>query len=825
MNRNLTPDFTLFSFVRWPGLIAIAGLLSVLAPAQAPHQRSFSFEYAATVRDVPTGARKVELWLPVPHDDQYQQITGLKVDSPYPYKILSAQYGNRMLHLIVSDPKQSSFTVTVRFSAVRYEHLNVALLDGDGTAVTKNRDEAPDPDMARWLRPDRLVPLDDKIRTWAREVVAQAGAKTELEKARAIYNHVVATVKYDKTGQGWGRGDIYYACDARRGNCTDFHAIFIGYCRALGIPARFSIGFPLPRERGEGQISGYHCWAECFVKGIGWIPVDASEAAKDPSRRDYFFGAHDENRIEFTRGRDLTLVPKQAAEPTNYFIYPYAEVDGQMHAAIDRSFRYQDINARQSRSETPDAPVRHAASAVPDLSHEVESLRQRVTDLEAQNREMLELLRAMNAKLEATAASQPLMMQAKARPAEVAREAEPPQRPAPTTQQPQPAPGKSAAAATAPEPVKWTDVVAGGSRFKLYGFLRLDLMYDSQRPAGNPQSPFFIATPDAAGNRKGAENFSMTPRLTRLGLDYTGPRIATLGDAKLTGKFEIDFNAGGTESRPLFRERFAWLKLSWDRFSLEAGQDRDLVSPLLPTPNQTGDMSYAGNTGDRRPMVRAEWNQKAGKGQWSLAGAAGLTSAIDAQDLDNNGYRDGEESGRPNLQSRIGYSRGLWVKDQAVNIGFGGFYGWTQTTRAFAGRTDFRSQLLAVDYTVPLAEKVLLRGEGWWGRNLNDIRGGIAQGINPNTGREIRARGGWAELNFRVSKYWMLLPGFTDDDPVDADIPNGGRTRNRSVYFGQRITPSGNYMIGVDYYRWRTDYKGSRAGIDNRMNIFFQYSF
>jgi hypothetical protein len=267
------------------------------------------------------------------------------------------------------------------------------------------------------------------------------------------------------------------------------------------------------------------------------------------------------------------------------------------------------------------------------------------------------------------------------------------------------------------------------------------------------------------------------------------------------------------------------LRLSWERFALEAGQDRDLVSPLLPTPNQTGDMSYAGNTGDRRPMIRAEWNQKTSLGQWSLAGAVGLTGAIDAQDLDNNGYRDGEESGRPNVQTRVGYSRAMWVKDQVADIGFGGFYGWETTTRAFDGRTEFRSQLLAFDYTVPLAERVLLRGEGWWGRNLNDIRGGIGQGINPVTGGEIRAHGAWAELNFRVSKYWLLLPGLTDDDPLDGDIPNGGRTRNRTVYFGQRITPSGNFLIGVDYYRWRTDYKGSRSGVDNRMNIFFQYSF
>jgi hypothetical protein len=217
MHRNLTPELIFASALR-----CLAGLRCVMAvflivgaaQAQALRERVFSFEYSATVRDIPVGAAKVDLWLPVPHDDPYQKITGLTVDSSYPYKIQAAQYGNRILHLIVSEPKQSVFTVTVRFTALRYEHLNTALLHGNGTAVA-NKAAAPDPDLARWLQPDRLVPLNDKIKAWAHEVVAQAGAKTDLEKARAIYNHIVATVKYDKSGQGWGRGDIYYACDAR----------------------------------------------------------------------------------------------------------------------------------------------------------------------------------------------------------------------------------------------------------------------------------------------------------------------------------------------------------------------------------------------------------------------------------------------------------------------------------------------------------------------------------------------------------------------------------------------------------------------------------
>ena len=148
-------------------------------------------------------------------------------------------------------------------------------------------------------------------------------------------------MRYDKSGTGWGRGDALFACDARRGNCTDFHALVIGMARSVGIPARFAIGLPLPAARGAGEIPGYHCWAELYVEGRGWVPVDTSEAAKDPARRDYFFGHHDENRLEFSRGRHLTLVPAQQGPPLNFFVYPYAEVDGKPHEAIEREVDIQ----------------------------------------------------------------------------------------------------------------------------------------------------------------------------------------------------------------------------------------------------------------------------------------------------------------------------------------------------------------------------------------------------------------------------------------------------------------------------------------------------
>ena len=332
------------AITRTAGLIVFTAMLYA---ASTTHERRFGIDYSVSIDKIPTLANTVEIWLPVPHDSPYQSISRLELTSDdlsyregfqvtaTKSKIETGEYGNKMFHIRFNPHGATqSIALNMQFVVKRLEHQRPT---GGETSSDK------DPNIQRWLAPDRLVPLDNKIRGWAQEVVDAAGAKTDFEKARAIYNHIVATVKYDKTGQGWGRGDIYYACDARRGNCTDFHAIFIGYARALGIPARFSIGLPIPKERGQGIIAGYHCWTEFYIKGMGWIPLDASEAAKDPTRREYFFGAHDENRVEFSRGRDITLTPRQQGEPLNYFVYPYVEVDGKPYANVKSTFRYGDI--------------------------------------------------------------------------------------------------------------------------------------------------------------------------------------------------------------------------------------------------------------------------------------------------------------------------------------------------------------------------------------------------------------------------------------------------------------------------------------------------
>jgi len=328
--------------IRLQGMLCVlmlCGLPSALRAEDPPvHERRVRFTYSAEVREVPRGARDVTLWLPFPPSNEYQEISNIAVRSDVPTSVnREEEYGNQVLSLTAQNPGARPVRVELQFDVVRRERRNAAVV------ARKPAQSPPAVERIeeRWLEPDRLVPLDGKVLDLALDVTR--GHASRLEQARAIYDYTVSTLKYDKSGTGWGRGDIEYACNEKRGNCTDFHAVFIGLCRARGIPARFEIGFSLPTDKSSGEITGYHCWADCYIDGYGWIPADCSEAQKHSERREYFFGAHDEHRVSFSTGRDLELKPSQKGERLNFFVYPYAEVDGRPCDKIDRKIRYENL--------------------------------------------------------------------------------------------------------------------------------------------------------------------------------------------------------------------------------------------------------------------------------------------------------------------------------------------------------------------------------------------------------------------------------------------------------------------------------------------------
>jgi transglutaminase-like putative cysteine protease len=309
-------------------------LLSMCVYAQ--ETRHFTFHYGFTVKEVPAGER-VRVWIPAAHSDAFQEVKITSATGDLPLKkTRESNYGNEIYFAETSKAKAGDLHFEVVYDVVRHER--VILSSGIPHMAEVKLDSRQ---RTEYLRPDKLVPVTGLPADLATKVTE--GKTAPLDKARAIYDYVFSTLRYDKTGTGWGRGDVLYACDAKKGNCTDFHSLFIAMARSQGIPARFEIGFPLPPDKHSGEIAGYHCWADFFEPQHGWVPVDISEAWKHQERRDYFFGAHDTNRVEFTMGRDLRLNPPQDGEPLNYFVYPYVEVGGKPYSPVSTAFSFADV--------------------------------------------------------------------------------------------------------------------------------------------------------------------------------------------------------------------------------------------------------------------------------------------------------------------------------------------------------------------------------------------------------------------------------------------------------------------------------------------------
>ena len=322
-------------------LALLAVLFSAVAISAAQSVRHFSFHYGFTVKDVPAGER-VRVWFPIAHSDEFQEVRVSSAQGDLPLKKThESRFGNEMYYAESARAKGGDAHFEIVYDVVRHEHLTLGLNRPRLQEASLKKKESE-----QYLAPDKLVPVTGLPAQLAAQVASDKSS--QLDKAHAIYDYVFSNMRYDKTGTGWGHGDVLYACDAKKGNCTDFHSLFIAMARSQQIPARFEIGFPLPTGKTSSEVAGYHCWAEFFNPQNGWVPVDISEAWKHPEKKDYFFGAHDVNRVQFSIGRDLKLNPPQQGDPLNYFVYPYVEVGGKQHQNVSFAFSFANEGGTQA---------------------------------------------------------------------------------------------------------------------------------------------------------------------------------------------------------------------------------------------------------------------------------------------------------------------------------------------------------------------------------------------------------------------------------------------------------------------------------------------
>lgn len=310
-------------------LLAVLFCLALPVAVFAASEVSGTITMEFDLSDQPAD-QEAKLWIPYPVSDANQLITHMKISGDYDESAVytDQKYSTPMLYARWEKGAKSR-KLTMSFAAVRQEVIKKDFPKEEGNWDPR--------DYALYLSPTSRGPIDGPVADLAKKIV---GDKTSVyDKAKAIYDWICENMYRDPATKGCGPGDVCALLVTPGGKCTDIHSVFVALCRAAGVPAREVFGIRMGKKPVQDISKWQHCWAEFFLPGYGWVPVDPADVrkmmlkqnlklgdAKTKAYREYFWGGWDAYRVKLAEGRDLILNPPQANGPINTFGYPYAEV-------------------------------------------------------------------------------------------------------------------------------------------------------------------------------------------------------------------------------------------------------------------------------------------------------------------------------------------------------------------------------------------------------------------------------------------------------------------------------------------------------------------
>ncbi len=361
------------------------------------------------------------------------------------------------------------------------------------------------------------------------------------------------------------------------------------------------------------------------------------------------------------------------------------------------------------------------------------------------------------------------------------------------------------------------------SRIEFYGYAKLDMAYDTGRVAPGNYALFVDPLPL---NQNNNSQYNMTANQTRLGMNFTA---MDTGDAKVTGKLEVDFYGNGVannKAAPLLRH--AYLMVAWPKydFSILAGQTSDIISPLVaPTINYTV-LWDQGNIGYRRPQLRFDKGWKMGdksRFDWQL----GFTwNAGHAYTNVSGVYNSGVTSDSPTFQTRFGFTF-PGASSRPVNLGISGHYGREVFLAGTQNETSKRlsSYSYNFDASVPLSKKWTFQGEYFYGADLDQYFGGSSQAIDLTHERGTISQGGWAAISYQHSPNLAFNFGGGADSPRISYLETGARGNNESLFANVWYTLAKQTQVGFEVSRLSTGYVEKPTVTAMRYQLAFQYNF
>jgi transglutaminase-like putative cysteine protease len=362
---------------------AVAGITAALpainfaqtATTARPAERQFSpqpgswrtFEVTTRVDIVkPQGVTRV--WLPIPSvNTDWQKSLESSFSSNGKTELTADQHdGARMLYVEFAANEAQPFVELTSRIQTQNRAVDWSVKQNVSEDATTRK---------YWTRATSLLPTDGIVRKTATEAIK--GANTDVEKAQKIYDWIVANSYREPKVRGCGEGDIKTMLETGNlgGKCADLNALFVGLCRSVGLPARDVYGLRVaPSAFGYKELGGnpaslkgaQHCRAEVFLKGHGWVGMDAADVAKvmrqempewikSPKHaivapvNKALFGGWEGNWMAYNTAHDVNL-PHAKGPKLGFFMYPSAENDsGRLDSYAPDDFKYQ-ISAKEIKA-------------------------------------------------------------------------------------------------------------------------------------------------------------------------------------------------------------------------------------------------------------------------------------------------------------------------------------------------------------------------------------------------------------------------------------------------------------------------------------------
>lgn len=213
-----------------------------------------------------------DLHIAIPVNRDNQQLLGEPTFNMNPTDFVTDRWGQKTAHfhfenLLAGESKTVEMTTIAKTWEVRY----FIFPDKVGTL-----NQVPEEISDKYLEDNEKFQISNPIIQQAVKS-ATADEKNPYWIMRNIFDYIDEHMYYEMSG-GWNTAPTVLA--RGNGSCSEYTFVFISMCRAAGIPARYA-GSVVVRGEDASMDDVFHRWAEVYLPGYGWIPVDPSRGDQD----------------------------------------------------------------------------------------------------------------------------------------------------------------------------------------------------------------------------------------------------------------------------------------------------------------------------------------------------------------------------------------------------------------------------------------------------------------------------------------------------------------------------------------------------------------